>query len=107
MELCNFDERVSQVTRTTPVRVLSSLNPCTKRILIVSGFLNYCCLSTWWILSSDRLIINFKLFSYSKAFVDGPRNFDPWSNDGTCSEPVPSSYYHTTTVEGRLSSRQI
>ncbi|GFT16504.1 hypothetical protein TNCV_281371 [Trichonephila clavipes] len=45
---------------------------------------------------------------YTRAFGDGPRNFEPWSNDvddtraGTL-----SSNYHTTPMGGRFSSRQI
>ncbi|GFV51357.1 hypothetical protein TNCV_4687201 [Trichonephila clavipes] len=40
---------------------------------------------------------------YKKAFADGPRHFEPWSNThhGT------HTNYHTTATGGRLSSRQI
>ncbi|GFV45994.1 hypothetical protein TNCV_1921231 [Trichonephila clavipes] len=29
----------------------------------------------------DSLNINVALFSYTRAFGDGPRNFEPWSSD--------------------------
>ncbi|GFV80742.1 hypothetical protein TNCV_4619031 [Trichonephila clavipes] len=29
----------------------------------------------------DGLNINVALFSYTRAFGDGPRNFEPWSSD--------------------------
>ncbi|GFW77657.1 uncharacterized protein TNCV_133481 [Trichonephila clavipes] len=45
---------------------------------------------------------------YTRAFGDGPRNFEPWSSDvdDTCPGP-PSPNYHTTPTGGRFSSRQI
>ncbi|GFW14140.1 hypothetical protein TNCV_3547291 [Trichonephila clavipes] len=30
---------------------------------------------------SEKVNINVKLFSYTRAFGDGPRNFEPWSSD--------------------------
>ncbi|GFW19016.1 hypothetical protein TNCV_165291 [Trichonephila clavipes] len=32
-------------------------------------------------LVSERVNINVALFSYTRAFGDGPRNFEPWSSD--------------------------
>ncbi|GFU68901.1 hypothetical protein TNCV_4882281 [Trichonephila clavipes] len=45
-----------------------------------------------------------KLF-YTRALGDGPRNFEPWSNDedDTCAG-TPSPSYHTTATGRRLSS---
>ncbi|GFW21664.1 hypothetical protein TNCV_4281791 [Trichonephila clavipes] len=45
---------------------------------------------------------------YTRAFGDGPRNFEPWSSDVDdtwAGIPVPN--YHTTPTGGRFSSRQI
>ncbi|GFW97461.1 hypothetical protein TNCV_4991371 [Trichonephila clavipes] len=46
--------------------------------------------------------------NYTRAFGNGPRNFEPWSNDvnDTCAG-TPSPNYHTTPTGGRFSSRQI
>ncbi|GFU26091.1 hypothetical protein TNCV_5105481 [Trichonephila clavipes] len=45
---------------------------------------------------------------YTRAFGNGPRNFEPWSSDmdDTC-PGTPSPNYHTTPTGGRFSSRQI
>ncbi|GFW31585.1 hypothetical protein TNCV_4420181 [Trichonephila clavipes] len=46
--------------------------------------------------------------SYTRAFGDGPRNFEPWSSDVNEPELAPlSPNYHTTPTGGRFSSRQI
>ncbi|GFW14059.1 hypothetical protein TNCV_3546481 [Trichonephila clavipes] len=46
--------------------------------------------------------------SYTRAFGDGPRNFEPWSSDVDDTLAVtPSPNYHTTPTGGRFSSRQI
>ncbi|GFW12303.1 hypothetical protein TNCV_2489471 [Trichonephila clavipes] len=46
--------------------------------------------------------------SYTRAFGDGPRNFEPWSITWTTPELAsPSPNYHTTPTGGRFSSRQI
>ncbi|GFX56623.1 hypothetical protein TNCV_3954501 [Trichonephila clavipes] len=53
-------------------------------------------------------IIFVALFSYTRAFGDGPRNFEPWSSevdDTWAGTPTPN--YHTTSTGGRFSSRQI
>ncbi|GFV42113.1 hypothetical protein TNCV_3544401 [Trichonephila clavipes] len=52
---------------------------------------------------------NVALFSYMRAFGDGPRNFEPWSSDvdDTCELTPPSTNYRTTPTRGRFSSRQI
>ncbi|GFX58379.1 hypothetical protein TNCV_306691 [Trichonephila clavipes] len=45
---------------------------------------------------------------YTRAFGDGPRNFEPWSSDvddTLAGTPSPNS--HTTPTGGRFSSRQI
>ncbi|GFW01584.1 hypothetical protein TNCV_4084991 [Trichonephila clavipes] len=44
---------------------------------------------------------------YTKAFGDGPRHFEPWSNDVDDTRAAPSPDYHTTPMGGRFSSRQI
>ncbi|GFU72337.1 hypothetical protein TNCV_4715481 [Trichonephila clavipes] len=43
---------------------------------------------------------------YTRAFGDGPSNFEPWSSDVDELAP-PSPNYHTTPTGGRYSSRQI
>ncbi|GFW76981.1 hypothetical protein TNCV_2593611 [Trichonephila clavipes] len=46
--------------------------------------------------------------NYTRAFGDGPRNFEPWSNDvDDTLAGTPSPNYHTTPTGGRFSSRQI
>ncbi|GFV95827.1 hypothetical protein TNCV_1728771 [Trichonephila clavipes] len=46
--------------------------------------------------------------SYTRAFGDGPRNFEPWSSDvDDTLARTPSPNYHTTPTRGRFSSRQI
>ncbi|GFY25240.1 uncharacterized protein TNCV_2483611 [Trichonephila clavipes] len=46
--------------------------------------------------------------SYTRAFGDGPRNFEPWSSDVDDTRAGnPSPNYHTTPTGGRFSSRQI
>ncbi|GFW60588.1 hypothetical protein TNCV_569341 [Trichonephila clavipes] len=42
---------------------------------------------------------------YTRAFGDGPRNFEPWSSDEDDIELPPSTNYHATPTRGRLSSR--
>ncbi|GFT22211.1 uncharacterized protein TNCV_3272491 [Trichonephila clavipes] len=45
---------------------------------------------------------------YSRAFGDGPRNFEPWSSDEDDTlARAPSLNYYTTPMGGRLNSRQI
>ncbi|GFU62267.1 hypothetical protein TNCV_4859781 [Trichonephila clavipes] len=45
---------------------------------------------------------------YSRAFGDGPHNFESWSSDEDDIKAGTSSpNYHTTPTGGRLSSRQI
>ncbi|GFX10085.1 hypothetical protein TNCV_4539561 [Trichonephila clavipes] len=45
---------------------------------------------------------------YTRAFGDGPRNFEPWSSDVDDTRAgTPSPNYHTTPTGGRFSSRQI
>ncbi|GFV66570.1 hypothetical protein TNCV_3894611 [Trichonephila clavipes] len=45
--------------------------------------------------------INVALFSYTWAFGDGPRNFEPWSSDvDDTRDGTPSPTYHTTPTEG-------
>ncbi|GFS96058.1 hypothetical protein TNCV_2928081 [Trichonephila clavipes] len=53
--------------------------------------------------------INGSLFSYTRTFGDGLRNFEPWSSDKdiTLAGTPPSPNYHTTLTGGRLSSQQI
>ncbi|GFX44753.1 hypothetical protein TNCV_1802341 [Trichonephila clavipes] len=49
-----------------------------------------------------------KMSSYTRAFGDGPRNFEPWSWDvDDTLAGTPSPNYHTTPTGGRFSSRQI
>ncbi|GFV21081.1 hypothetical protein TNCV_1568771 [Trichonephila clavipes] len=43
--------------------------------------------------------------NYTRAFGDGPRNFEPWSSD--VDDIIPSPNYPTTPTGGRFSSRQI
>ncbi|GFV57815.1 uncharacterized protein TNCV_3071941 [Trichonephila clavipes] len=46
--------------------------------------------------------------SYTRAFGDGPRHFEPWSSDqDDTGAGTPSPNNHTTSTGGRLSSRQI
>ncbi|GFW09124.1 hypothetical protein TNCV_315351 [Trichonephila clavipes] len=46
--------------------------------------------------------------TYTRAFGDGPRNFEPWSGDvDDTSADILSPNYHTTPSGGRFSSRQI
>ncbi|GFU42513.1 hypothetical protein TNCV_4556331 [Trichonephila clavipes] len=47
------------------------------------------------------------LFSYSRTFSDGPRNFEPWLNLIPPELPPTSPNYHTKPTGGRLSSRKI
>ncbi|GFW34208.1 hypothetical protein TNCV_384241 [Trichonephila clavipes] len=50
--------------------------------------------------------INVTLYSYSRAFGDGPRNFEPWSSDEEDTwADTPSPKYPTTPKRGYLSSR--
>ncbi|GFX66930.1 hypothetical protein TNCV_999691 [Trichonephila clavipes] len=43
---------------------------------------------------------------YTRAFGDGPRNFEPWSSDvDDTLAGTPSPNYHTTQAVGRFSSR--
>ncbi|GFW90012.1 hypothetical protein TNCV_2172071 [Trichonephila clavipes] len=52
--------------------------------------------------------INVALFSYTKAFGDGPLHFEPRSSDEDNTRAGnPSPNYRTTPTGGRLSSRQI
>ncbi|GFU74558.1 hypothetical protein TNCV_616041 [Trichonephila clavipes] len=45
---------------------------------------------------------------YTRAFGDGPRNFEPWSSDvDDTLAGTPSPNYRTTPTGGRFSSRQI
>ncbi|GFT32154.1 hypothetical protein TNCV_428021 [Trichonephila clavipes] len=45
---------------------------------------------------------------YTRAFGDGPRNFEPWSSDVNDTRAgTPSPNYPTTPMGGRFSSRQI
>ncbi|GFW22555.1 putative DD41D transposase [Trichonephila clavipes] len=45
---------------------------------------------------------------YTRAFGDGPRNFEPWSSDVDDTRAgTPSPNYHTTPTGGRFSSQQI
>ncbi|GFV55454.1 uncharacterized protein TNCV_3776411 [Trichonephila clavipes] len=45
---------------------------------------------------------------YTRAFGDGPRNFEPWSSDVEDTRGgTPSPSYHTTPTGGRFGSRQI
>ncbi|GFV07030.1 hypothetical protein TNCV_2664091 [Trichonephila clavipes] len=53
---------------------------------------------------SELVNINVALFSYTRAFSDGPCNFEPWSSDELA---PPSPNCHTTPTGGRFSSRQI
>ncbi|GFV29624.1 hypothetical protein TNCV_329901 [Trichonephila clavipes] len=49
---------------------------------------------------------NVTLFSYSRALVDGSRNFEPWSSDSDntyAGTPLPLPTFHTTPTGGRLS----
>ncbi|GFW96635.1 uncharacterized protein TNCV_2846921 [Trichonephila clavipes] len=56
----------------------------------------------------NSLNINVTLFSYSRAFGDGPRNFEPWSRDvDDTSAGTSSPNSHTISTGGRFSSRQI
>ncbi|GFX03057.1 hypothetical protein TNCV_4288401 [Trichonephila clavipes] len=50
-----------------------------------------------------RVNINVAIFSYSRAFGDGPSNFEQWSNDETPELATPSPNFHTSPTEGRLS----
>ncbi|GFV83612.1 hypothetical protein TNCV_3611881 [Trichonephila clavipes] len=44
------------------------------------------------------------LFSYSRGFGDGPRNFEPWSSDEDDTRTdTASPNFHTTPTRGRLS----
>ncbi|GFV89735.1 hypothetical protein TNCV_827271 [Trichonephila clavipes] len=46
--------------------------------------------------------------SYTRAFGDGPRNFEPWLSDvDDTLAGTPSPNYHTTPTGGRFSSRQV
>ncbi|GFV78186.1 hypothetical protein TNCV_1036541 [Trichonephila clavipes] len=46
--------------------------------------------------------------SYTQTFGDGPRNFEPWSNDeDETGAGYLSPNYHTSPNGGRLCSRQI
>ncbi|GFV66271.1 hypothetical protein TNCV_2736851 [Trichonephila clavipes] len=49
------------------------------------------------------------LFSYTRAFGDGARTFEPWPSDedDTSAVAPPSPNFQTTPTGGRLSSRQI
>ncbi|GFW57964.1 hypothetical protein TNCV_1419111 [Trichonephila clavipes] len=47
--------------------------------------------------------INVALFSYTRAFGDGPRNFEPWPSDTCAGTPCPN--YYTTLTGGRFSSQ--
>ncbi|GFX91520.1 hypothetical protein TNCV_3681061 [Trichonephila clavipes] len=48
------------------------------------------------------------MFSYTRAFGDRSRNFEPWSSDVDDTWAVtPSPNYGTPPTGGRLSSRQI
>ncbi|GFY35220.1 hypothetical protein TNCV_5045941 [Trichonephila clavipes] len=43
-----------------------------------------------------RVNFNVTLFSYTRAFGDGPRNFEPWSSDEDDTRAgTPSPNYHT------------
>ncbi|GFV37255.1 hypothetical protein TNCV_92281 [Trichonephila clavipes] len=45
---------------------------------------------------------------YTRAFGDGPRNYEPWSSDQDDTELAPRSpNYHSTPKGKRLCSRQI
>ncbi|GFX52210.1 hypothetical protein TNCV_4800671 [Trichonephila clavipes] len=37
-------------------------------------------ISRWTLAVVDWVNINVALFSYTRAFGDGPRNFEPWSS---------------------------
>ncbi|GFW01466.1 hypothetical protein TNCV_5031161 [Trichonephila clavipes] len=42
------------------------------------------------------------MLSYTRAFGDGPRNFEPWSSDvDDTLAGTPSPNYHTTPTGGR------
>ncbi|GFX15639.1 hypothetical protein TNCV_2131251 [Trichonephila clavipes] len=49
----------------------------------------------WWV------NINVSLFSYSRAFGNGPRHFEPWSRDEDDAKVAASLNFHTT--RGHLS----
>ncbi|GFV47390.1 hypothetical protein TNCV_4830461 [Trichonephila clavipes] len=53
---------------TTPTRTLSATTELT-------------CISPFTLRVSERENINVALFSNTRAFGDGPRNFEPWSSD--------------------------
>ncbi|GFW82354.1 hypothetical protein TNCV_3818351 [Trichonephila clavipes] len=53
----------------------------------------------------DRLNINVALFSYTRAFGDRPRNFEPWSSDEDDTRAgTPSPNYHTNGRRFQLST---
>ncbi|GFV61882.1 hypothetical protein TNCV_4106861 [Trichonephila clavipes] len=48
-----------------------------------------------------------RLGNYTRAFGDGPRNFEPWSSDVDDTCELASPLLTTTPMGGRFSSRQI
>ncbi|GFT79116.1 hypothetical protein TNCV_3094711 [Trichonephila clavipes] len=71
-----------QVTRTTAKLATPSLNfhAMPKGELRASTELTYISPSTQRVFSATRLL-PMTLRPYSRAFGDGPRNFEPWSSD--------------------------
>ncbi|GFU48897.1 hypothetical protein TNCV_3209011 [Trichonephila clavipes] len=55
--------------------------------------------------AKDYLVnYNELLFNFSRAFGDGPRNFEPWSSEKDLLElEVPSPNFHITPTGGYLS----
>ncbi|GFW74079.1 hypothetical protein TNCV_4176261 [Trichonephila clavipes] len=72
----------------------------------------------WRVMSSSQVLLKTRhvegakhpavgvVGNYTRAFGDGPRNFEPWSSGVDDPELPLSPNYHTTPTGGRFSSRQ-